>query len=417
MMEALQPYIDQIKEWAATPYAGLGISGFAGLVFGFLLRGGAKAVKRDNQALRKALNEAEAQAAATRVRMHAMQTAEATPGPGPVAPSDDVAALEDQNRALTIQARIQKARIAFLEEAMRRAPDRQTIHEPTTDLASAASPDVAWLQGRVAWLERKLQTIPGALGEPEDNRAMAESPAPMAPAPVESVVDDLARRRADWRMRYLEARVAHLEGQAKLRSLGGESGQELGAPMEVEPHQGETARLKWRLRYLEVRNQHLEQLVAKPMVASEPETIIVDPLPTDAAQSDQPIEKTSQEVAASEPLEPPAAEPAPEPVITAAPPEFVQPNEPVGLLKRPPALSAPLNGVADPLGEIEGVSDEVQSQLHALGVFHFAQIARWNEAEAAWVDLFLRARGQVIEQDWTGQAQRLVEAAADKASK
>jgi NADH-quinone oxidoreductase subunit E len=46
--------------------------------------------------------------------------------------------------------------------------------------------------------------------------------------------------------------------------------------------------------------------------------------------------------------------------------------------------------------------------LHAMGVFHFDQIASWTEKELAWVDAHLGAfKGRAVREGWVVQAGKL----------
>ncbi len=47
--------------------------------------------------------------------------------------------------------------------------------------------------------------------------------------------------------------------------------------------------------------------------------------------------------------------------------------------------------------------------MHASGVFHFDQIAAWSEAEIAYMDEKLAARGRIARDDWAAQAAKLAE--------
>ncbi|RAK16830.1 putative flap endonuclease-1-like 5' DNA nuclease [Salipiger aestuarii] len=74
---------------------------------------------------------------------------------------------------------------------------------------------------------------------------------------------------------------------------------------------------------------------------------------------------------------------------------------------RPAALEGP-RGAADDLKQIKGVGPALEAQLHALGIYHFDQIASWGAPEVAWMDDNLKGfRGRVSRDDWTGQAKTL----------
>lgn len=74
---------------------------------------------------------------------------------------------------------------------------------------------------------------------------------------------------------------------------------------------------------------------------------------------------------------------------------------------RPEALDAPSGGVADDLKRISGIGPKIEETLNGVGIFHFSQIARWTEANKAWVDDYLSFKGRIDREDWIGQARTL----------
>jgi NADH-quinone oxidoreductase subunit E len=54
------------------------------------------------------------------------------------------------------------------------------------------------------------------------------------------------------------------------------------------------------------------------------------------------------------------------------------------------------------------MSPQTESALHALGVYHFDQIADWSRANVAWLDQYLRLRGRILREQWVEQARTLV---------
>ena len=72
----------------------------------------------------------------------------------------------------------------------------------------------------------------------------------------------------------------------------------------------------------------------------------------------------------------------------------------------PPPLSAP-DGEPDDLQRISGIGPGIEKTLHALGIYHFRQIAELTPDNVAWIDQRLRFRGRIEREDWIGQAKRL----------
>lgn len=78
---------------------------------------------------------------------------------------------------------------------------------------------------------------------------------------------------------------------------------------------------------------------------------------------------------------------------------------------RPALLDAPRLGTADDLTAIKGIGGAVQTLLNRLGVFHYDQIAGWNDGEARWIERNIGFPRRVEREDWIGQAAKLASAA------
>jgi len=74
---------------------------------------------------------------------------------------------------------------------------------------------------------------------------------------------------------------------------------------------------------------------------------------------------------------------------------------------RPGGLAAPREGGPDRLTDIDGIGPVNERKLHALGIYHFDQIAAWTPAETRWVGTHLAFPGRIEREDWVGQAKRL----------
>jgi NADH-quinone oxidoreductase subunit E len=92
-------------------------------------------------------------------------------------------------------------------------------------------------------------------------------------------------------------------------------------------------------------------------------------------------------------------------------PETNEPAEaaeavPVG--RKPELLDVPRGGGGDDLKQIRGIGPELERTLNGLGVWHLAQIARWDGEEVAWIDAHLEGfKGRITRDDWVGQAREL----------
>ncbi|WP_371134549.1 hypothetical protein [Phreatobacter sp.] len=74
---------------------------------------------------------------------------------------------------------------------------------------------------------------------------------------------------------------------------------------------------------------------------------------------------------------------------------------------KPQGVATPRSGKADELELIRGIGPQNEARLHALGVFHFDQIAAWTPREAQWVGGYLAFPGRIEREDWIGQAKLL----------
>ena len=105
----------------------------------------------------------------------------------------------------------------------------------------------------------------------------------------------------------------------------------------------------------------------------------------------------------------PAAAPAPAPApAPAAPAPAAVVEEKVSDEHKPELLAAPREGKGDDLKLISGVGPKIEAILHQMGVFHFDQIAAWNEQNLKWVDQNLGAfKGRAVRDKWIEQSAKL----------
>jgi predicted flap endonuclease-1-like 5' DNA nuclease len=96
---------------------------------------------------------------------------------------------------------------------------------------------------------------------------------------------------------------------------------------------------------------------------------------------------------------PPASQPVPGGAQAAA--------EAMAQGTKPHGLAGPRGGRPDELELIRGVGPQNEARLHALGVYHFDQIAAWTPKEAQWVGGYLAFPGRIEREDWIGQARIL----------
>ncbi|MEM1430932.1 MAG: 50S ribosomal protein L21 [Pseudomonadota bacterium] len=123
------------------------------------------------------------------------------------------------------------------------------------------------------------------------------------------------------------------------------------------------------------------------------------------AAAPAPVKKAAPKKKAAAPAEP-AAEapatateaPAAEAPATEAPAAEVTGSKPDNL------LSEARDGQPDDLKKISGVGPKLEKLLNTNGVFHFDQIAAWNDAEVAYMDDQLSFKGRIARDGWIDQA-------------
>jgi predicted flap endonuclease-1-like 5' DNA nuclease len=72
-----------------------------------------------------------------------------------------------------------------------------------------------------------------------------------------------------------------------------------------------------------------------------------------------------------------------------------------------PAGVVTASGKADDLKRIHGIGPRNAGRLHQLGIWHFSQIAAWNDDNVKWVGSFLAFSGRIHREDWVAQARDL----------
>ena len=85
--------------------------------------------------------------------------------------------------------------------------------------------------------------------------------------------------------------------------------------------------------------------------------------------------------------------------------------------KKPRTMKAPRKAGADDLKMLKGVGPKLEQTLNGLGFYHFDQIAKWTEAEVAWVDDNLKFKGRIERDGWIEQAKILAEGGETEFSK
>lgn len=133
------------------------------------------------------------------------------------------------------------------------------------------------------------------------------------------------------------------------------------------------------------------------MKGARPPEAAAKPKPS-AAQAVAPRSATVDPAPAVKPT--PAAKPAP--AAKAGQSGDAAPKKPSNLLTAPPAR-------IDDLKRIKGVGPRLETRLNELGIYAYAQLAAFGEAEFAWLDDHIAKlfRGRGLKDGWAEQARAL----------
>ena len=149
-----------------------------------------------------------------------------------------------------------------------------------------------------------------------------------------------------------------------------------------------------------------------PAAAAAPRAAVSPIAPQPAPPATPPVAAApAAEAASPSPAPAPVAAPAaPVPVAaTVEDPPLMGPVEGEHLHEgeRPTGLVSARGGVPDDLKRIRGIGPQNEGRLHALGVWHFAQIAAWSPENVKWVGSYLAFPGRIDREAWIEQATHL----------
>lgn len=89
-----------------------------------------------------------------------------------------------------------------------------------------------------------------------------------------------------------------------------------------------------------------------------------------------------------------------------------EPERPLRGFGHPETLPEPRGGLSDDLRRIKGVTPDLAHALNRIGIFHFDQIAGWDQKAIVWLDHHLSLRGRIGREKWVEQARTLTDAHA-----
>lgn len=230
-----------------------------------------------------------------------------------------------------------------------------------------------------------------------------------AGAAVSTVIDD-----GGWKARA-EALDAEL-GRARTRA------DELAGKLAIVPtpvatasgvDQGEHDRLAWRARYLDARVKYLEGLDdGAPAAGASAAGLAVATAGAGDAALRARIVQLEADLAACRAGQGAAeitnANFAVSPVAAMSAADLEAAVEAAGDGVQPAGLPAPQGGQPDDLKELTGIGPKNEKWLHAVGIYHFWQIATLTVPGVAWLAKNLPNFGtRVYRENWVDQAAKL----------
>ena len=82
--------------------------------------------------------------------------------------------------------------------------------------------------------------------------------------------------------------------------------------------------------------------------------------------------------------------------------------------KKPPRMAKPKQ--PDDLKRISGVGPKLEGVLNGMGIYKYAQIAKWTKPEVEYVDDYLNFKGRIDRDDWIGQCKAYAKETAKSSS-
>ncbi|KAK2701694.1 hypothetical protein QYM36_019656 [Artemia franciscana] len=83
-------------------------------------------------------------------------------------------------------------------------------------------------------------------------------------------------------------------------------------------------------------------------------------------------------------------------------------EEQANSIGRPPAPIEKPTGDVDDLQKISGIGPKIESTLHDLGIFHFKQIAEFDQDNIKWISEHLNFKGRIEREKWVEQAKQII---------
>jgi predicted flap endonuclease-1-like 5' DNA nuclease len=85
-----------------------------------------------------------------------------------------------------------------------------------------------------------------------------------------------------------------------------------------------------------------------------------------------------------------------------------RPARPPGGFGRPASIAAPREGRKDDFSLIKGLGPAIESSLNGLGIYHYDQIAEWDQKAVVWIENHFGFKGRITRERWQEQARDLV---------
>ena len=353
----------------------------------------------------------------SRVRtLEAEAAGQSTPANAEVSADEAMPDLKPQLDEALAGLAVAKARIADLESAGEAetagAHSDQESNAPNDAGLALQAWKNRYLQQRLTYLEanpilsRDASPPPPAGGAEADNlstltvvdadtEAASGTEADNGAQDSGEMEQELARLR--WRNRYLEGRLAYIDGDAPKSDAEiaeAESVTEkLDGTVSPQPESEDVAAVE---ELTEAASTDAGKTESQPARIPDPED--AESLAAVAASISEISAASDAQAVAADENEEDSASPAD---------TFLATLESEGRLLKPAMVPPPMDG-GDDLMRIDGIGGQTSEILQDLGIWLFEQIAGWSSENVAWVNRHFNAETRIEDEKWVEQAAALM---------
>lgn len=304
-----------------------------------------------------------------------------------------------------------KAKIADLESTGEAGVTAVDADQDSNALNDAGLALQAWqtryLQQRLSYLEAHpilprdaALPLDGGDVEAAEPDVLAEETGDRAEASGE-MEQELARLR--WRNRYLEGRLAYIDGDAP------KSDAEIAEAQSVSEKLAEAPAVETEHEAPLAGDQSVEAAIETGLSdTDETEPRIARSATPEDAESLAAVAASISQLSVSSDTQEPAIDATADAEDSASPADtFLATLESDGRLLKPTMVPPPADG-GDDLMRIDGIGGQTSEILQDLGIWLYEQIAGWSSENVAWVNRHFNAEDRVESEKWVEQATALM---------